>query len=76
MLNARTELRSVTVITDSIRDENSSVWRLQPDNVARLVLSPRGHRWMEDNFVAGDKIQLTATKDGSGEIQLVLGIAE
>jgi hypothetical protein len=76
MLNARTELRSVTVITDSIRDENSSVWRLQPENVARLVLSPRGHRWMEDNFVAGDKIQLTATKDGSGEIQLVLGIAE
>jgi hypothetical protein len=76
MLNARTELCPVTVITDSIRDEKCSVWRLQPDNVARLVLSPRAHRWLEDNFVVGDNIQITSTKVGSGEIQIVLRMAE
>jgi hypothetical protein len=76
MINARTELRPVTVITDSMRDENCSVWRLQPDNVARLVLGPRGHQWLEDNFVAGDSIQITSTKVGDGEIQIVLGMAE
>jgi hypothetical protein len=71
-INARTESRHVTVISESLRDEDSSVWRLQPNNMARLVLSPRAQRWLEENFVAGDSIQLTATKNSADEIQIVL----
>jgi len=75
-INARTELRPVTVITDSVRAEDCSVWRLQPDNLARLVLSPRVQRWLEDNFVPGDSVHITATKVSGGEIQIVLDMVE
>ncbi len=71
-INARTESRPIILITESLRDEDSAVWRLQPDNVARLVLSPRAQRWLEDNFVPGDHIQITATKNNPTEIQIVL----
>jgi len=75
-INARTESRSVVLISESLRDEDSAVWRLQPDNMARLVLSPRAQRWLEDNFVPGDSVQITATKDTPDEIQIVLDMAE
>ena len=71
-INARTESRQVVLITESLRDDDSSVWRLQPDNMARLVLSPRAQRWLEENFVPGESIQITATKDSASEIQIVL----
>ncbi len=74
--NARTESRNVILISESLRDEDSAVWRLQPDNVARLVLSPRAQRWLEDNFVPGDNIQISATKNTPEEIQIVLDMAE
>ena len=74
-INARTESRRVTVITESLRDEDSSVWRLQPNNLARLVLSSRVQRWLEENFVAGENIQLTATKNSADEIQIVLDMS-
>jgi hypothetical protein len=71
-INARTASRPVVLLTESLRDEDSSVWRLQPDNLARLVLSPRAQRWLEENFVPGDSIRLTATKNSAEEIQIVL----
>lgn len=71
-INARTESRPVTLITESLRDEESSVWRLQPNNLARLVLSPRAQRWLEENFVAGEAVRLKATKNSADEIQIVL----
>jgi hypothetical protein len=75
-INARTESRPVILISESMRDEDSSVWRLQPENMARLVLSPRAKRWLEDNFVSGDHIQITATKNSLEEIQIVLDMSE
>ncbi len=75
-LNARTESRPVEVISESMRDKDSAVWRLQPDNMARLVLSPRAQRWLEQNFVPGDNIMVTATKINDQDIQIVLDMAE
>jgi len=48
------------------------VWRLLPDDQARLVLSPAVHQWLEDYFEPSDKIQLTARKMSDGEIHLTL----
>lgn len=73
--NARTESRPVVLITESMRDENSAVWRLQPDDRARLVLSPRAQRWLEENFVPGEHVQITATKESPSQIQIVLDMA-
>jgi len=44
--------------------------------MARLVLSPRAQRWLEDNFVSGDSVQLAVTKNGPDEIQIVLDMVE
>jgi hypothetical protein len=74
-INARTQSRPVVVITESLRDEESSVWRLQPHNLARLVLSSRAQRWLEENFVPGERVQITATKESASEIQINLEFA-
>ncbi len=71
-INARTESRPVVVISDGKRDEDSSVWRLQPGDMARLMLGQQTHRWLEDHFVAGDHIQLLVTRLDSGDIHIVL----
>ncbi len=71
-INARTESRPVVVIADDIRDEESAVWRLQPTDLARLVLGPQAHRWLEDHFAAGSYIQLVVTRVDDSEIQIVL----
>ncbi len=75
-LTARSETRAITLLGEGIRDTNSSVWRLQPNNLARLVLSPQAHTWLEDNFVAGDVVQLTATKMSDKEIQIIVEMTE
>ena len=75
-INARTESRPVEVITESMRDKDCSVWRLQPENAARLVLSERAQRWLEQNFVPGDNIMITATKINDQDVQIVLDMAE
>lgn len=71
-LNSRTETRPVTVYYDGVYDKGSSVWRLQPNNMARLVLSPQVHQWYEDNFEADDQIQLSVTRLNDEEIQISL----
>lgn len=75
-INSRTETRPVTVYYDGIYDKASSVWRLQPNNVARLMLSPQVHQWYEDNFEANDHIQLSVAKLDDEEIQISLKHAE
>jgi hypothetical protein len=71
-INARTETRPVTVYYDGRYDRKSAVWRLVPDDQARLVLSPTVHEWLEDNFVPEDKISVTAKKLDEQEIQIDL----
>lgn len=75
-INSRTETRPVTVYYEGVYDKDCSVWRLVPSEQARLVLSPVVHRWFEDNFSAGDKIQVTARKLSDAEIQISLKPAD
>ncbi|MCP4357767.1 MAG: hypothetical protein GY796_07120 [Chloroflexi bacterium] len=71
-INSRTVIRPVTVYYDGIYDKESSVWRLRPSDIARLVLSPRVHQWLEDNFENGDYIQLLVKNLEDKEIQISL----
>ncbi len=71
-LNARTETRPVTVYYEGLYDKKSSVWRMQPNDMARLMLGPGAHEWLEDAFMPDDKIVLIATKLENDEIQVSL----
>ena len=71
-INSRTETRKVTVYYDGVYDKNSTVWHIQSNGIARLVLSPTVHHWFEDNFEDGDQIQLSATRIDNDEIQISL----
>lgn len=71
-INSRTETRPVTLYYEGIYDKKSAMWRLQPNNQARLVLSPTVHEWLEENFEANDQITLTARKLNGDEIQISL----
>ena len=72
-LNSRTETREVILRFDGHVDKKSAVWRMVPNDVARLVLSDKAHVWLEDNFSAEDEIQIHATKrDHDIEIELSL----
>jgi len=71
-INSRTVTRPVTVYYDGIYDKESTVWRLRPSDIARLVLSSRVHQWLEDNFENGDHIQLLVKNLEDKEIQISL----
>lgn len=71
-LNARTETRPVVVHFDGRYDRNSAVWRLVPDDQARIMLGPPVREWLEDHFNPNDKIMVTATKLDNHEIQITL----
>lgn len=71
-INSRTETRQVTVYYEGIYDKECSVWRLLPNDRARLVLSPVLHDWLQENFTVQDQIQVTARKLGDDEIQITL----
>lgn len=70
--SARTETRSVTIYYDGIYDKKSAVWRLQPSEQARIVLSPAVQEWLEDNFLANDRLKVTALKLDDDEVQVAL----
>lgn len=71
-INSRTETRPVTVYYEGIYNKECAVWRLLPNDQARLVLSPVVHEWLEDNFQTGDKIEAIARKMNGNEIQISL----
>jgi hypothetical protein len=75
-LNARTETRRVTVYYDGRYDRKSAVWRLVPDDQARIVLSPAVQEWIEDHFNPDDTIKVTAKKLDEKEIQIDLAHVE
>lgn len=69
-VSTRTETRVVTVVFGGRQDKSSSVWRLQPDDQARLMLGPQVHDWLEEHFEANDKIRVTARKIDEDEIRV------
>ncbi|MBE2221186.1 MAG: hypothetical protein IAF02_06580 [Anaerolineae bacterium] len=71
-INSRTETRPVTVYYEGIYDKKCTVWRLLPNDQARLMLSPAVHEWVEEYFQAGDQIEITARKMNDDEIQMSL----
>jgi hypothetical protein len=71
-INSRTETRPVTVYYEGIYDKKCAVWRLLPNDQARLMLSPAVHEWLEDDFQAGDQIEIIARKMNGNEIQMTL----
>ncbi|MEJ2748302.1 MAG: hypothetical protein P8183_10410 [Anaerolineae bacterium] len=75
-INSRTETRPVTIYYNGIYDKDSTVWRLVPNDQARIVLSTAVHHWLEDNFDDRDKIQIVTRKLGEEEIQISLKAVE
>jgi hypothetical protein len=73
-INSRTETRPVTVYYGDGIDKKSSVWRLVPNDLARLMLGRGAHDWIADHCDPDDKVQVLATKapDDSIDIQLRL----
>lgn len=68
----RTETRDVTVVFGGRQDKNSSVWRLQPDDQARIVLGSQPHEWLEENFAHSDTIHVAARRLDNDEIRITL----
>jgi hypothetical protein len=75
-VSARTETRSITVLYDDKKDEKCAVWRLVPNDQARIVLSPAAHDWLQEHFDAGDSIEVQAVKTSDNHITLTLGGVE
>lgn len=71
-LNARTETRPVVVKYGEETDEGCAVWRLVPNDQARLVLSTPVHMWLEETFDAEDRVQVSAEKKEQKQIQITL----
>lgn len=70
--SARATTQAITVNFDDNVDTESSVWRLSSNDMARIVLSETVQSWLEDNFDADDKVQVTATKLNDDEIEVLL----
>jgi hypothetical protein len=71
-INARTEIREITLHYGNESDEKSSVWRLVPNDQARIVLSPNAQNWLEDNFEEDDPILVHAVKADDDKITIRL----
>lgn len=71
----RTETREVTIVFEGRQDKNSSVWRLQPDEQARIVLGPQVHEWLEENFTNSEAIHVAARRLDNDEIRITLDAA-
>lgn len=71
-INSRTETRSVTVYYDGVYDKNCAVWRMLPNDQARLVVSPPVQEWLEAQFLPDDRIHVVVRKLANDEIQVSL----
>jgi hypothetical protein len=75
-LNTRAGSRPVTIYFDGRYDKEATVWRLQPDNQARLVLGHTTHNWLEKTFQPEEQIEIKAFKSTEGDIQIRLARAD
>ncbi len=71
-INARTVTRPVALKYGESTDNDCTVWRLSPSNLARLVLSSPVQDWVEENFDDHDSIQVVASKSSDNLIDIVL----
>lgn len=75
-INSRTTTREVKVHFDDKVDKKSTVWRLVPDDRARLVLGKSAHEWLEQTFDVDDAVELIAVKSDEDAIDIQLRPAE
>ncbi len=71
----RMETRDVTVVFGGRQDRHSSVWRLQPDDQARIVLGSQVQEWLEENFTGSETIRVVARRLDNDEIRITLDSA-
>jgi hypothetical protein len=71
-INARTVTRPVMLKYGESKDKDCAVWRLSPNNLARLVLSSPVQDWVEENFDDHDSIQVVASKSSDKLIDIEL----
>jgi hypothetical protein len=66
----------VTVKYEEKINKKSAVWRLVPNDQARIVLAPQVQEWLEENFGSNDRIQVPAVKLNENDIQITLDHVE
>lgn len=72
---ARAETRDVILHYNDIEDTKSAVWRLVPDDQARIMLSGAVQLWVENNFAPNSKMKIVGKKYSNAEIHLYLETA-
>ena len=73
--SSRSETRDVTIVFGGRQDRHSSVWRLQPDDQARIVLGQPVHEWLEETFANSEAIRVVARRLDNDEIRITLEAA-
>ena len=71
-VGTRMETRPVTVRYNNKRDGESAVWHLSADDQTRIVLSPPVQRWLQDNFVPEDTIEVVVYRLTDNKIEIAL----
>lgn len=74
--NARATTRSIVLNYEGRVDNDSAVWHLSSNDMARIVLSEPARDWMYENFEPEDKVQVRATLLDNDEIEVVLEAVE
>lgn len=64
--------RVVTLSYSGKFDKETTVWRLQPDEMARIVLSEKAQTWFEKQFANATQVKVTAARLKQDEIQIIL----
>ncbi|MEM9776032.1 MAG: hypothetical protein AAF902_15755 [Chloroflexota bacterium] len=72
----RMETRPITISFAGKSDESGSVWRLQPDDQARIVLGEPAHAWLAATFGPNSKIAVNALRTPDDKIEVILMPAE
>lgn len=64
-ISSRTEVRDVVMRYEANVDKECAVWRMVPNDRARVMLSDKAQRWLADNFSPEDEVQISAIKHGT-----------
>ena len=72
----RMETRPITISFAGKADPTSAVWRLTPDDQARLVLGEPAHAWLAATFKADSKVTVDALRTPDNKIEVMLSPAE
>ncbi|MFT7585097.1 MAG: hypothetical protein ACI9EW_001520 [Cellvibrionaceae bacterium] len=72
----RMETRPITIKYAEASDASCAVWRLQPDDQARLILSEPAHAWLLTTFSANSKVTVDALRTLENQIEVTLSPVE